>query len=461
VGSTAWALRDVRTPNDADHLRDLGSANTMADGRWTVDPAFKAQRAWYPPLLPATLAIAHNLTGLPVPLLHVRLGLILGILPVLGLVVVAWRWFGPLAAFGAAASACVLAQGTIAGWWSATYTPWLFSATLLIAAVCASLLCLTVALERSSRGWWAASGAIAGLCGLGDLGLTALLGLVILAEAWHTWRMDGWRPAAANLLAWGVPCALIAGIHFGPLVATYGLHVRNSLPSAFRQSYVTERMLWANLNPGLLLAIVGVVALRSEGPSHRKRLLTTWAVASGVLFVYAYLGTRLGLPLLVPDWHYWDQLKAVEAIAAGVGFATLASRRPILGVSIVLAAVALYAPVYLSRWDVTTAVEQAVRRQQSSDAQVVDWLRAHTQPGDVIAADHRLSLTAVLPAGRHVVCLDPYFSHPFVDYAARHAHHDDSGAAYALTRGSQTDRGELVATFGELRVWRRDVHSAQ
>ena len=465
VGMTAFALltgiatvRGLSWPYEADLLRDIGSAQALLDGRFGADPLYLDERAWYSPLVPALIAGLSALTGWDLPTVYAQAGAYLNILGPIGFAVLLWALFDGSVAVAGTAGYLFLVNGNLPGWVAATYSPWLFSVTFMQGPFFLAL----AAVYRLCRGTgsflaWGAIGALGGVCFLGHLAPALLLGTIVsglwIASTWKTVREGGRSAVRRNLLNFML-CAAVAFVVSLPLLASilfhYGLRIQNPNPSAWLYGLLTMEglpQLWsATPNAALVLALVGVVVvMRGTAPPNGRRLLLLWVGGAALFFIWAHLngralasGAPLPLPALVPSFHFFVYLRAVQAVFFGVGFAKaiawLTGRIPArltpqgrrqrapAAVLFVVFLVALVLPTlggYRLRGDFVDARREALRRDGADYRSAYRWLLQHTSPEDVFVCEDELSLNLVAPAGRKLVATDVNFSNPYVDHRPR------------------------------------------
>jgi hypothetical protein len=164
-------------------------------------------------------------------------------------------------------------------------------------------------------------------------------------------------------------------------------------------------------------------------------IMMSWGVITLTLFLTSTLGqTSELLPVVVPAFHFYFLLRALACLAFGAGFMVMsgalgrwwsrqAAAREVTatGVAMIvtlLLSAALY-PDYLDRESFTSARRRAIEWQSSDDRQTREWIRANTSRDAVFAAQDDDALRIVGAAGRKVVCMDPYFSNPYLDRAPR------------------------------------------
>jgi hypothetical protein len=454
------ATADLTWPYDHDHFRDIGVAQTIQEGGWRgwrEDPFYAGETAWYNPLIPAIVAVTAAIFQTPVPETFTRIGAAINILPALLFFICARRLIGPVAALPALTAWLFLPHSPPA-WGAAMYTPWLFPATAAHALFYGGALAWLRALERPSLPRLSIAGAILGVTLLAHTAPALVLTGIILATALLTparlspLAAHGVAGRAKAIAVPGAIAAIIASPFLLPLAMRYGFHVVNRMPG----SWTDERLSFTNLGlrlmkpstwPTSLLTIVGAIDLLRRGvppvAAATSRMVLTlptlimmsWGVITLALFIISTLGqTSALLPVVVPAFHFYFLLRALACLAFGAGFMVMSgvlarwwSRQPAAGqatatsvalVVTLLLSAALY-PDYLDREAFTSARRRAIEWQSSDDRRAREWIRANTPPSAVFAAYDDDALRIVGAAGRKVICMDAYFSNPYLDRAPR------------------------------------------
>lgn len=480
------ATIDLTWPYDLDHFRDIGVAQTIQDGGWggwREDPFYAGETAWYNPLIPAIVALTASIIQTPVPETFTRIGAAINLLPAILFFLCARRLIGLAAALPALVGWLFLPHSPPA-WGAAMYTPWLFPATAAHALFYGGIIAWLRALERPSLSRLSIAGAILGVTLLAHTAPALVLTGMIVATALLTparlspLATQGIAGRAKAIAVPGAIAAIVASPFLLPLAWRYGFHVVNRMPG----SWVDERLSFTNLGirlmkpstwPTTLLTVAGAIDLlrrKAAAPEARTGLggpgppakihrasgaavtlpiliMIAWGVITLALFIISTLGQSSALlPVVVPAFHFYFLLRALACLAFGAGFmvmsGTLArwwSRQPAAsavtatGVALVvtlLLSAALY-PDYLDREAFTSARRRAIEWQSSDDRRAREWIRENTPATTVFAAFDDDALRIVGAAGRKVMCMDPYFSNPYIDRAPRAAARDALFAALA------------------------------
>jgi hypothetical protein len=457
------ATRDLTWPFDLDHFRDIGVAQTIQDGGWRgwrEDPFYVNETAWYNPLIPAIVALTATIVQAPIPETFTRIGAAINLVPAILFFVCARRLIGPAAALPALVAWLFLPHSPPA-WGAAMYTPWLFPGTAAHALFYGGILAWLRALERPSLSRLSIAGVILGVTLLAHTAPALVLTAMIVATALLTparlspLAAQGMAGRAKAIAVPGAIAAIVASPFLLPIALRYGFHIANRMPG----SWTDERLSFANLGlrlmkpstwPTTLLTIVGGIDMLRRGspawagaPASRLAvrltlptlIMMSWGVITLALFITSTLGQSSELlPVVVPAFHFYFLLRALACLAFGAGFMVMSgvlarwwSRQAAAGevtstgvalVVTLLLSAALY-PDYLDREAFTLARRRAIEWQSSDDAQARAWIRGNTSREAVFAAYDDDALRIVGAAGRKVMCMDPYFSNPYLDRTPR------------------------------------------
>jgi hypothetical protein len=506
-----FATADLTWPYGLDHFRDIGIAQTIQDGGWTGwrdDPFYAGEAAWYNPLIPAIVALTATMVQAPIPETFTRLGAAINLLPGVLFFLCARRLIGPAAALPALTAWLFLPHSPPA-WGAAMYTPWLFPATAAHALFYGGILAWLRALERPSLSRLSIAGAILGLTLLAHTAPALVLTGMIVATALLTpARLSplAAQGSAGRAKAISVSCAaaaIVASPFLLPLALRYGFHIVNRLPD----SWIDERLSFANLAqrlmkastwPTTLLTVIGAIDLLRrdsatapqariglERPAPAKihrvsgvamtlpaMIMVAWGIVALALFITSTLGqsSRL-LPVVVSPFHFYFLLRALACLAFGAGFMVMsgtlarwwsrqsgAGEVSAAGVALVVTALlsaALY-PDYLDREAFTSARRRALEWQSGDDRRAREWIRANTPATAIFAADDDDALRIVGAAGRKVMCMDAYFSNPYIDRAPRAAARDALFAA--LVAGKRDKFLEIAKSYRVTHIVIRHDH---
>jgi len=465
VAITAWEkTHDLEWPCEADLYRDLGAAQTIHDGAVGADPAYRGERWWYPPLVPATVALIGRVTEVPLHRLYATAGIYLNLLAPIAFYVMLGVLHGRRVALASLVGFLFLGQHDLMSWMHATYSPWLWSCNLAQAFFYLGVLMLSLAMQSGSTRQAIAAGLFVGMTALAHVAPAMLLAGISLAltlreSIAHRFRGPSFKLALRTLLLVAAVAAVVSSPFWWALVGHYQLRVKNEVPLRWLASELTiERfgeLVLRSVSLRGIVAAVGVVGLfwpRGLPRSARRSALGAWGVLAGLGLTYGYVAQRTPLPPLIPSWHFYFYLQALEAVLFGIGTCaiarwTIAAGRALrrvrdpasealqhraaeIAIAALLLVVGFRWERYAARPDLVGNREASLVHSRLPAFDLYRWALRRTKPGDVILTDPGTSFW-MSAAGRKVVALDPLFSNPYVVLEPR-------------TRDSATMREELA-----------------
>ena len=465
---------DLTWPQDHDLYRDMASAQSLLDEGFGHDPCYLGEKIWYNPLVPAVMALAQRVTGLPLPEVFARGGTYLNLLAPLSFFAMAAMLFDGWTAVLALCGYLFAVGGAFPSWGAATYSPWIYPVNF--AQTFFYVLILRLALLRGqplSVRWALLTGALCGLTFLAHTAPTLLFaGVLLLAVIVPALRSPGPPGSALRSLlgpgvAMGAAAAVLVLPYAASIVGHYHLHIVNPIPNGFVADFLgfskIPLMVKRHLEPPMLVAWYGLyLVVRGRCDPWARRILLPWLALSAAAVFYGYVVTgflKVGihLPLVVPAFHFLFYFKAALSLTFALGLLELGralarwlarrhavaserwSRR--LALALALALALGNSTAYLGRYDYTHARDEALARARDRDRiALYDWIRTHARPTDVFLGSDDISLFAVAPAGAKVVAVDPYLSSPYVDIQSRRQARDEMFAALASGDAAQFRR---------------------
>jgi hypothetical protein len=459
---------DLDWPGDPDLSRDISIAETIRSGHPLSDPVYRGEWAWYNPLVPGIVAAVSAVLNRPTHLVYARFGAYANLLVPLSFFALLWNFFDPLVALAGTTAFLFLGPQNEPAWTSATYSPWLLPVHFVQSLFYLALLLIARAWSDPIRSNFIMLGALLGLVLLGHTAPALILLVVVTAGAVRD-LVAAPAHARTAVATGSVLLLATAALVSAPLLVSVVGHYRLAIQNQGPPSWVYEEVALSNLstflNPSAMLSLrkviecIGVVYLfRSRRKLPAQTLLVTAATTAG-FFAYSYLvqyarNSRLTIPALVPGFHFLFYLRALEAMAFGIGLVWLGrllagviSRvmpawRPALVESTVLAvvfaalsvAVATVYGSYRSRSDFIAERANAREMFSTQDLRAMySWIATSTSRSDVFIAPHNVGLSVIATAGRKVVALDAAFSNPFVNWEQRA--HDQEKMLQSLNEG--------------------------
>ena len=432
-------LRDLQWPCDVDGLRDLASAQRIADGHWRGDPMYAGEAAWYTPLVPAAIALTSGVGHVTIPRAYVLTGLWLNGLVPLAFFLCARTLLGSAAAL-AATVMFVFLPAHPEMWTAGTYSPWVFPAISAQLPFFLALLAWSRALETPTPLRLITSGALLALTFLAHAAPAFVLaGIVTLSTLATIVRPVGGIKASVRtggLLTVAGTSVVFVLPFLLPLWTRYRLHVINRAPATWSDPAASPAALLhvafsPSAIPHWILAVAGLWWISRHVSVAARRVLLAWPVAAATGYTVALLSeTRAAIPAIVPAYHFTYLFRSFEATLAGCGIVAIAeaaslllkrTRIPSTAVALVATlgvAASLY-PQYLRREGFERAHNFSAAAEKLPELEVYRWIRAHVGSGAVFVASERDALGIVGPAGDSAISVDQLFANPYVDPAVR------------------------------------------
>lgn len=455
---------DLLWPFDVDFDRDMSFVQGTLDGAYGKDPSYLNEWLWYNPLLFLIETGIVKLTGLPINLVLVRAGAWLNILGPLFFFVMCLRLFDPRTALAAALSYLFLSSGKILLVIGATYTPWLYPSAFMLFAFFLDILLCYKAFSTGKNAWFALLGGAIGITFLGHAAPAVIIVLIMVAlqagNLLKAFRQKQYGQVKTYLIqgviAFGCFC-LAASPIFYYIAGKYHLHIINREPSEYTEGLFFINHSWgllkANFTFGFVVAIVGLISFYRTFPRGLVRnIVLSWLYISVGLYLFATivagLDHRYGirLPAMVPSFHYFMYIKAIQSVFFGFGLVFLL--RPLQkywALAILVIAAASF-PFYLKREDFTVGRQLSIAKQDDTDKQqVYSYIMQNLSPDKVILCEKDPSLFPVMPTGRKMVSTAYTFSNPYVDFEKREA--DRESMLDDIRTGQQPALQKLLSEY--------------
>lgn len=451
--------RGVSWPADPDQFRDLAQAQTMLEGWWLGDPYYRGETLWYNPLAAAVLAALSALTGAEPRVVQVSAGPFLNLLaPIAIYLFMAIAVSRSAALLGLVAFVCF--DDSLA-YISASYSPWMFPATIAQGLFFAALAVLVYRHERGAPLSMVLAGSLLGVLLLAHLAPAVALGGAIAAVVfWNYDRRQLFRALTRLAIAVAV-AVVVASPLLWSIVIRYGLHIVHPHPTIWQEEMLKlERFgffVRDHFGRGMMImvALGSITVLRNQA-KFGPRLIAGWTLAAIASLAYSYLwqwmnAMGIAAPAILPGFHFLRYVKLAEVVLFGCGaavaFDAIARRvhrsrpditeraaRQMLTVVASLAIIINSYPLYVARRDATEVRAQSLRMFSGPDQrELYDWIRAQPERHVIYAAPNSIGMSIIGPAGGRLLVTDPFFSNPHVDWQSR------NGARNELIRALATE----------------------
>lgn len=448
------ATAGLRCPCEPDAYRDLGIAQSILDGTYPEDNAYRGETLWYNPLVGTIVAGVSRITGLNPPVVDIRLGAYLNLLVPLFFFLLCAALFDPWVALAALAFFLFGALPSLpyrVGAIVVTYVPWLVARNFTPFLFFATVLAYHKAWETDRRIWSVATGVLLGITFMSHTGPAILLGTIILfTTVLRLFRARKRGTPNKRLIA---DCTLIMILGFVcslpytySILWNYHFRIVNDAPSQDIYPYfklgnlrfvVRDALSWSTAIA--YLGLIAVLFLRDRMSS--KTLVLSWLGFACLFFSYSYYFVQIlaergvHLPCVVPGYQFGLYVSCAKALLFGYGVVVIARfltdalrkarpfaeeayarREHVLTVLLTIIVCALLYPQYRSGLELKIDAKPF-----AAYGPVYEWVIKNSTPDDVFLCDDSFSLYVVASANRKVVSSDPIFSNPYIDWNTRNA----------------------------------------
>ena len=461
--------RNLDWPDDPDLFREGALAQSFADGHLLDDPYYLGEWIWYPPLVPALVAVLSKITGSPVHTVYAQAGAYLNMLgPILFAALVA-RLFGSLASLVALTMFLYrIPRGPTGA--LPLHSTLLYSGNFAQALFYLTLLAY-VGFPEKHRFRYAATGLLLGLAFLGHAAPFVVLSPLFLAEFARAAAREP-RTALKRYSLLFAAAALAATPLLVSIVGRYHLQVRNPAPTQWIAWSATSTAIARQVDGYTWTACLALVVLWVRGPREGAWVVTEWIAAAVALVGYSFAAAPRGWPAVVPRHHVLFYVRVAQAVLIGYGASALwSAARQWIDRSRLLPRPHAMLTREPARWVVTvggallvllvTLPAQARRAGPGRTGIIPDstiksgldayrWMRSALRPDDVVLATDERALMVVGPAGAKVVVLESLFGNLYVDHSRRAIARDEMFTA--LRRGDDATFEALADEYSVTHV---------
>lgn len=432
----------LQWPYDPDHFRDIAFAQTALDGHPLSDPYYMGEWLWYNPLLPWILAAGSTLTRIPLFQFHVVAGPWLNFAGPIAFYLLIARLSDRRSALLSLGFFLFVTSGSEPPWAAATYAPWLFASTFAQTFGYLTVIAALMIEERASARTIVFAGALLGLTLLAHTA-PAIVGGTVLANVIARALVRG--GATKGQVGGAIAVALLVA---SPFLWSIGIHYRFQLqhtaPLTWQYPPVTlaglQPLAEAQAWPTVGLALVGLIGYMPR-PKARAIIVPWLGIAVGLTAYGMARDLHPSWPPLLPTFHFWFYVTALESLLAGVGASvvidTIVGHRRAWAVGFITATAVVLTvhglPLMSHRF--RQAREFSITRDRHF-ARATVALRNITTDRDVVLTTGSAAQAIVGPAGRKTVAVDTWFSNPYVPYEPRAEARDAMLAALAEERAA-------------------------
>ncbi len=444
---------------DIDNYRDMANIETILSGNYGKDPSYLNEYLWYNPLIYWMESLIVKITGLPVNLVITKCGVYLNFLsPVLFFVMLRY-FFNSTIALAATAAYLFFTANNLPGWAVATYSPWVFAATLTQPVFYYGMVVLHKACVKESLSSMLWFGFITGFCFLGHTAPTIILLLIMLILTLQKLisqvKLKQFKEMRKLILT-RAGAAIVFIITSLPLtyyiIGKYNLDLVNKITYEYINPLFAVHnffiLIQKNLSVSLFISIVGLIYFIFGWKKNLKeKMIFYWLIICVVFYIHSvavsFLAAGFNIHLFgtVPSHHYFFYLKALQAVFFGIGLYALFFKwlpsllnkiNPVYAskvkfstnlflVMLVLLVIVNY-PSYSGRFDFANIDKKVIELDSEKwRYEAYFWIMKNTDINDVFLAERELCDLPVLASGRKMVAVSATFSNAYIDYDSRNA----------------------------------------
>jgi hypothetical protein len=448
VTNITWAF-------DYDFQRDMSFVQSILDGNYSKDPSYSGEFWWYNPLLSWIEAGLVKISGISVPLMLTKAGIYLNLLAPLTFFILMSFFFTTIEALCGTIAMLFFTAGNLPGWAAATYSPWLFPVCFMQSVFYISLIVLYKYFKTSGTVWVFALGICSGICFLGHaapalllLILTVSLSCIKLYSLIINKKREEIFRLIKNSLIYSVSFIVVSLPLLRTIIGKYHMKTINRdgfeyLEPMFQPGNMLD-LIKANISLTLVFSIVGFYYFIKYYHKDEwiRKIILLWGISTLALFIYTTMVVTLRykmniwLPGIVPSFHFFFYLKALQPVFFSFGFIWIArmvfqklSSDEIHGTvlfswiapSIMLGSVFFNYPAYSKNFDFNE--EKILSLTKSNQTNAIDarsWIVENLPADDVILCEESTSVFPLLSTGRKLVAVSTTMSNPYVDFKRRH-----------------------------------------
>lgn len=440
------SVKDLHYGYDIDSDRDLGNVQNVLEGNAGADPSYIGEYQWYNPLITYIQVALIKLTGLSAVQLTTQAGAFLNIFAPLMFYLMVSILFNSRISIAATASFLFFNTGDMQGCQAATYSPWLYPGNFMQILFYLGIIVLSKAFMKPGYFSFIIAGFVTGIVFLGHTAPAAILLFIAALLFFKQFKLNS-KSGRVDFLKYG----FIYGITFFlvslPLlyiiVGKYKLHMINIAPSMWMIDIFWVgnffQLLKENLSIFFVIACAGFLRFLfcKYETNVKHNVVFAWLFSCSFLFFYTSVvpifrySFNINLPPIVPSFHFFFYLKALQSVLFGIGLCWLMDitlkkvfKTKLYGsgsVTILIMIITLaYYPIYSHRRDFKEPRETGLKRNSMIDEiDIYHLLLNKTNINDVVVCDEDWVAFPVMAAGRKLQAATSTVSNPYLDFIER------------------------------------------
>ncbi len=443
------ASNGLLLPVDDDSYRDLATIENILHDNFLNDPSYLHQYLWYNPLFPLVQVSIIKFTGVQPAIFLAQAGKYLNLLSPVFFYFMCLRLFDRNVALAACTAFLFFICGNDYGSHVAGYTYILLPNVFTQFLFYIELIFFYKMFSGKTKWFWF-SGL---LCGIIFLFHTApAILLTLIASCFFLRDFFKNKTQRKKLFIQYNYFILSFLIVISPFIYFIFIHfhfqMKNTLPSQWIYYLLRPEnfmlLLKENFTVWFAIAIAGFIILIKDKKltTLSRRIILFWLFCSIILLIYSNTASiintkyKIHLPSIIPSFHFYFYLKAVQAVLFGVGFIAICKWMKekfflsrisfnILFYLLLLLFVILRLPGYSKRKEFTLLQQKTlVKQSDTASINMYNWIKNNTKINDVILCYGNESEFPVMATGRKMIVTTDYYSNPYVNYIQRKKDND-------------------------------------
>jgi len=480
---------DLTWPSDVDQYRDMAYVQGNLDGDFGKDPNFTGRYMWYNPLLTLVETAIVKVSGLPIYVVFVRVGLYLNLLGPIALIFMMLLIGGYRVTLATLLSFLFLASGQLPFFYAPTYSPWVLPLTFAQFFFYLNIIVCYKAFTSQRNIWFFILGMLIGISFLAHTA-PAIMIILIMAfiqypKIFRSLRSKDYfslRKYILQSIVTFVPFIIASLPLTYYIVGKYHMHYLNRQPSEYVDTIFLLRnfldMIKSNFSVSFVIAVIGFIWFyRNFRQALIRKIIFGWIVASVFMYLYstavATLDNRfdIHLPGAVPSFHFFYYLKALQSVFFGFGFVAISTPiiqwlgkflphrseaqtknyADVLFVASIFTCAIIYFPFYQNRFDFVHNREESIKKENDKDRIEVYHYIMQNIPRDkvILAEDDTTSVFPVMSTGRKMVSMYATFSNPYFEWTDRQ---NDWITMVTFLKKNEPHTAEKLALFNKYQV---------
>ena len=433
-------------PVDDDCYRDLGIIENMLNNHYLNDPSYLNEFLWYNPLFSFIQSSLIKLTSQHPMMFLIQAGKYINLLSPLLFYLTCARLLSKNIALAACAAFLFFTNGNDYGSHVAGYTyillPGIFTQFLFYLAI---ILIYKMLLDYKIYKF-ILSGSFSGIIFLFHTAPACLILLIIMYFFFND--ISNNKKSKIIFIKYGcffMSFLIIVSPFIYFIFYHYHFIIKNRNPSQWIYYLLRPEnfmlLLKENINFYFLISVIGFVNLIRNSKINKlsKKIIFAWLFGSIIMLLYFNIASIINLkynrhlPVIIPSFHFYFYLKAVEALLFGIGFIAICnwlSKKAsalfkkcsfdIIFYVLLLLFVIIRLPGYSKRKEFNFLHNKVLKTQSDTlSITMYKWIKKNTDINDVFVCSESAIKFPIMATGRKLIVTTKYYSNPYVNYDQR------------------------------------------